>query len=260
MHPTLQIGPLALSSYTVLLDLGLLGGGTLAYLKARRQRLNVMQVLDAILATALGGLLTARIVYVASHWAYYQDYVRRALRPWDGGLAWQGALVGGLTAVAIFCAIQRISLLVTLDVLTPGAALLAIFAWLGCLLSGCAPGVETYPGQGLLWSLSLDLPDLYGIWAPRVAVQLLGAIWSTVALGLVILAERREQQAGLAFSLWLTAYSIGSFMLGFVRGDEAPLVGSWRVGQVTDLALTVSGAVLSFALALKKRQRKEAHR
>ncbi len=129
-----------------------------------------------------------------------------------------------------------------LDVLTPGVAVLAACAWLGCLLNGCAYGIETYPGQGLLWALSLELPDLYGIWAPRVAVQLLGAGWSAVALTAVILAGRHRRFEGLVFPLWLALYTAGSFGLGFLRADEVGLVAGWRADQVTDLALVVIGA------------------
>jgi prolipoprotein diacylglyceryltransferase len=130
-----------------------------------------------------------------------------------------------------------------LNVLTPGVAVLASCAWLGCLLNGCVYGIETYPGQGLLWALSLELPDLYGIWAPRVAVQLLGAGWSGVALAAVILAGRHTRFEGLVFPLWLALYAAGSFGLGFLRADETVLVAGWRADQVADLALAVIGAV-----------------
>jgi phosphatidylglycerol:prolipoprotein diacylglycerol transferase len=149
--------------------------------------------------------------------------------------------------VMAYCVLRRIALRQMLDVLTPGAALLAGCAWLGCLLNGCAYGIETYPGQGLLWALSLELPDLYGIWAPRVAVQLLGAGWGGVALAAVILAGRRPRFEGLVFPLWLALYTAGSFGLGFLRADEVGLVAGWRADQVADLALAVLGAVMLLA-------------
>ena len=96
-----------------------------------------------------GGLTGARAVYVAANWAYYGNHVRQALRLWGGGLAWHGALVGALVAVLVYCAVRRTSPRLALDVLTPGAAVLAVWAWMGCLLAGCAYGLETYPGQGL---------------------------------------------------------------------------------------------------------------
>jgi len=99
--------------------------------------------------------------------------------------------------------------------------------------------------------LSLELPDLYGIQAPRVAVQLLGASWSAVVLAAVIIAGRRARFEGLAFPLWLTLYAVGSFWLGFVRADETLLVAGWRAGQVADLALALIGAVVLLLALLR---------
>lgn len=254
MHPVLfRLGRFTVTGYAALVDIGLLGGTVIACLAARRRGLNAVRVLDAVLAAALGGLIGGRAVYVAAHWAYYQSHVRRALRPWDGGLAWHGALIGGLVAVLAYCAIRRTSLRQVLDVLTPGAALLAGCAWLGCLMNGCAYGVETYPGQGLPWALSLELPDLYGIWAPRVAVQLLGAGWSLVALAAVAIGGRRRRFEGLAFPLWLALYSVGSFGLGFARADETVIMADWRADQVADLALAGAAAGVLLVGLLRKR-------
>lgn len=245
-----------MSRYTALLDAGLLIGGVIAYLGAQRRDLPGAKALDAALIAALGGLVGARMVYVAAHWAYYANHVRRAMRLWEGGLAWHGALMGGVVAVLASCAVRRTSPLAAFDVLTPAAATLGIFGWLGCLFDQCAYGLVTYPGQGLLWRLSLELPDIYGSRAPRVAVQLLGAAWSAVAFVIVTIAANRPRVEGLALPLWLALYSTGSFLLGFVRADKVPLVAGWRADQATDLALVVVGtAVLAVGLSQARRQR-----
>lgn len=256
MQPVLlRVGPFVLRSYTALLDLGLLGGAVLVFLEARRRDLELMQMLDAALAAGVGAVLIARVVYVGVHWAYYRDHVRQALRIWGGGLAWHGALGGAVVAVAVYCAARQISLSVTLDVLTPGASLVAVCAWLGCFMAGCAYGMEAYPEQGLLWPLSLDLPDLYGIREPRVAVQLLGASWSAIILAVITLIQRRARREGLIFPVWLALYSIGAFGLGFLRADEVPLVGGWRADQVADLALTASGVTALLIRMVEQRGR-----
>jgi phosphatidylglycerol:prolipoprotein diacylglycerol transferase len=200
-----------------------------------------MDVLDAALAAAVGGLILARAAYVGTHWIYYTNHLRQALRLRDGGLAWQGALVGGTAAVAALCAVRRKQPLVTLDVLTQGAASVAIFAWLGCFTAGCAYGMATFPWQGLLWTMSLDLPDLYGIYEPRVAVQLLGAVWSAVLLVVTLVAQRRARRSGMVFALWLMLHSLGSFGLGFLRGDEMALIAGWRADQLVNLAMGLAG-------------------
>ncbi len=201
-------------------------------------------MVDTALTAGTGGLLLARAVYVAFHWAYYQDHIREAMRPWGGGLAWQGALIGGLIGAGIAATLQRMSLPVVLDVLTPGAASLASFAWLACHTAGCAYGIETYPGDGLLWTLSRDLPNLYGIREPRVAVQLLGAAYGLLLLGGVLLAGRSPGHSGVVFAGWLTLHSLGTFGLGLLRADEMPLIAGWRVDQVANLSLSAAGLVM----------------
>jgi len=249
LYPVLfRVGNFTVTGYAALVDFGLLAGAVVACLAARRRGLKPARVLDATLAAALGGLAGGRAVYVLANWAYYQSHVRRALRPWDGGVSWHGALVGGLIAVMAYCAARRLSLRAILDVLAPGVALLAACAWIGCLLNRCAYGLETYPGQGLPWALSLELPDVYGIWAPRVVVQLLGAGWSVVTLVILLVVSRRPEFQGLGFPLWLVVYGAGSFVLGFARADEVAMVAGWRADQVVDLGLVVIGAVVSAAM------------
>jgi phosphatidylglycerol:prolipoprotein diacylglycerol transferase len=243
LYPVLRFGPLAVTSYGALLGIGLLGGAAIAYLTARRRGLDTPCVLDAALAAVLGGLVGARVAYVAVNWSYYSDHLARALDLWGGGHIWQGGVIGGLIAALVYCAARGVEPWPVLDALSPGAALLAVCAWLGCFLDKCAYGIETYPGQGLLWALSLELPDIYGVWVPRVAVQLLGAGWGVVVLAVVAFAMRRARFGGLALPLWLTLYCAGSFWLGFLRADEMPLLAGFRIDQVADLVFFAVGAV-----------------
>jgi phosphatidylglycerol:prolipoprotein diacylglycerol transferase len=245
LHPVLfHLGRFAVTGYAALIGLGMVGGTAVAYLAAQPRGLDPTCTLDASLVAALGGLVGGRVAYVLAHWTYYSDHVKKALRPWDGGLAWPGALAGGLFAVLVYCAVRRMPTALVLDLLAPGAGMLAVCSWLGCFLNGCACGVETYPGQGLMWTLSMELPDLYGIWTPRVAVQLLGAAWGGVALAGTVVAWRRTRVEGILFPLWLILYSSGSFALGALRGDEMPWVAGWRAGQLADLALVLIGVTM----------------
>lgn len=223
-------------------------GAVLVYWEIRRRRLEVMSVIDIALAAGLGSVLLARATYASFHWAYYRNHLGQAIRVRDGGLAWQGALIGGVIGVAVMGACcRRIRVAVALDVLAPGAASLATFAWLACQPVGCAYGIETYPGEGMLWTLSRDLPNLYGIREPRVAVQLLGAGWSAILLGGVLAAERSLRGRGTAFALWVALQSLGAFGLGFLRADEVTMVAGWRVDQAINLLLAVGGLVMALA-------------
>lgn len=258
MRPVLlHWGPVVIHSYPALVNLGLLLGAVLVFLGARRRDMDGRTVVDASLAAALGGLLLARAGYVGIHWSYYADHLQQAVQPWDGGLLWQGALLGGLIGAATVGTLRGTSVARLLDLLTPAAASLAMFAWLACFMVGCAWGVETYPGEGLLWALSLDLPDLYGIREPRVAVQLLGAGWSLVLLMATLVLQRRPWRDGALFSAWLTLHSLGSLGLGFLRADEMVSVIGWRIDQLVNLTLAGIGVAVLSAQAISWRRTRE---
>lgn len=245
MNPVLlPVGPLAIHSYPALVNLGLVLGAALVVLQARRRALALRSVADVMLGAAFGGLVLARAAYVSVHCEYYVHHVHHALRLWQGGLLWQGALLGGLIGSAAVCSVRGMPLARSLDLLAPGTATLAAFAWLGCFSAGCAWGVEAYPGQGLLWTLSLDLPDLYGIREPRVAVQLIGAVWSVLVLTVILAVKHSPEGDGLVFALWLMLQSFGAFALDCLRADKIPTLNGWRIDQLANLTLTVAGVVL----------------
>lgn len=222
-----------LPDYQGLLALGLVLGTVLSALQSRRRGLSPLAAVDGALAGAVGGLLIGRAIYAAAHWSYFHDHLGEALMVWRGGLSAPGAVVGGAVGVLALCRLRRADPRPLLDALAPGAALVVIFGWLGCLGAGCGCGLTVRPDQRLLWALSAELPDLYGLCVPRVAVQVLGAGWGGAVLATVLLVERR----GRPFPLWLLLHAGGGFGLAFLRGDLVPLVAGLAPVQVADLAL-----------------------
>lgn len=255
----MRVGPFFLPGYTTLIHLGLLTGAVLVYLETRQRDLPLMSVVDVALAAGVGSVLLGRAMYVGMHWGYYQIHAPEATLPWRGGLAWQGALLGGVIGAFLACAWRGLPVIPVLDLFTSGAAPVAVFAWLGCHAAGCAYGMETYPGQGILWRLSLDLPDLYGIHEPRVPVQLLGAAWSALLLVGVLIVGRRSRRRRMTFALWLLLQALGAFGLGFWRGDPVPQVVGWRVDQLANLLL-IAGTLALGAAAVLRRDESRARR
>jgi phosphatidylglycerol:prolipoprotein diacylglycerol transferase len=148
------------------------------------------------------------------------------------------------------------------DTAALGLALGQVFGWLGCLMSGCAYGLESHGATFILAHLSLDLPDIYGIRAPRFATQPLASALS-LAIFILLWATRGrwpsapaqdEPVPGFAFTLYLLLYAGGQFLLAFTRGDEAIYWGPWRVSQW--LYLIEAAAALLFLTYLLSRKSK----
>ena len=269
MHPILfTIGKYNISSYTVLLDLGLILALVVAYLQGKRvlgsgERSDMAgeAALDAGLWAIVGGILGGRIGYVLGNLEVFSENWARALRIWEGGLSFHGAFLGGLAALILVACLQSrsagqkgvLSYLLKLgDTLTLSLAVGLVFGWIACLLGGCVYGAM---GEGLGYAV---LPDLYGVEASRFATQAVGASFSLILLAVFWLLRRRWPFSGAAFLMLLLLYFTGVFFLEFTRGDEAIYLSGWRLAQIVDLALAVLAGAGLLALWWRARGREEA--
>jgi phosphatidylglycerol:prolipoprotein diacylglycerol transferase len=203
--------------------------------------------LDLGLWAVIGGIIGGRIGYILANWNAFSEDWGRAFRIWEGGLAFHGALLGGLVVMVAFWALQRrrddaFSFWQLADVVTPGLALGLVFGWAACLFGGCAYGIL---GQGLGYAV---LPDIYGVTASRFATQALGLAWALLLFVIFWLLRKRWPFPGAAFLMYLLLYFGDQFFLEFTRGDEAIYLGTWRLAQVLDLVIALVAAAGVLAL------------
>lgn len=244
MFPTLvQLGPFHLPTYATLLSFGLVGGVLVSVWQGVRRAFAPSQPFDAALLLAVGSLVGARATYVAVNWAYYGDHLSGALRFWTGGLAWQGGLPLGLLLVALYGVRFRLPLGGLLDSLALGLAWFTLFIWLGSGSANDVYGRETFPTDGLWWTLSADLPDLYGLRAPRVNVSLLGSAWSGLVLIVLWLLRGRLSVSGSLFFATLVLTGLGGLGLVPLQANQVPYLFQVRLDWLFNLLLVTGGLV-----------------
>lgn len=247
MHPVLfRIGRTPIYTYSLLLDVALVAALAWVWWQGRRKwgKEAGGWLVDAFLSVAVGGLVSGRAGYVAANWPYYGQHPGEIGALWQGGLSFAGAFVGGVLALAAFWALARRrgmalpSFWEVADLAAPAVALGSAVGWMACLASGTAYGRV---GGGML---SYLLPDAYGIYATRLTTQPLGVGLSLAVLALLLALGRGNPQPGLLFAVYVLAYFGGLTLLEATRGDETVYLGAWRVGQVANLILAGSGALL----------------
>jgi phosphatidylglycerol:prolipoprotein diacylglycerol transferase len=242
VFPTpLQLGPLRLPTYATLLSLGLVGGVLCSAWQGARRGLGSTRPFDAALLGASGALVGARTAYVAVNWAYYREHLSEVPRLWAGGLAWQGGLVMGLLLVALYAARWRLPLGTLLDALALGLAWFILCVWLGSGAASDVYGRETFTTDGLLWTLSADLPDLYGLRAPRINVPLLGAAWSGLAFIALWSLRRHLRATGSLFLTCLALTGLGGLVLVPLQANPAPYLFRVRLDWWFNLLLAIGG-------------------
>ena len=245
-----QLEGFTISTYAVCMVLGLIAGTIVSLSEARRRHIRSASVLDAILAASVLGVIAARLGYVLINGVYYQDHLAEIPRLWLGGLNWQAGLVGGSIG-AWLIAQRHESPLAILDLLAIGTALGVCFGWIGSYLSATAYGQELFPGQPFFF-LAIDAPDGYGQTNPRWPTPLIGAGWALLLFLLLWFTRKKTWPDGARYWLFIAAYSLGAFVLGFTRGDDVPLVGGWRIDQLLD-GLLFSAALIALVRLRRKR-------
>lgn len=233
--------------YTFSLLVGLGAGVGLAWVAWRAAGLpptGTVQRVNAGLWTLIGALLGSRAAYVAVNWAYFKTHLGEAPQVQLGGLAWPGALAGGLVFLAIYAALARQPLGVLADALLPLAASLTVSVWLGCWVLGSAYG----PPLAAWWAVPAR--DEGGHLAGRFPTQPLGAL---LALGLAWLLDLNWhfRRPGIASGLWLGGFALQLLAISLLRGDPAPGWQGLRLETWAALGFTALAALGLLLLYLR---------
>jgi phosphatidylglycerol:prolipoprotein diacylglycerol transferase len=254
MKPYLgSIGPIRLSTYTLLLDLAILAGLTILAWRGKRLDNRPNAWLDAGLAALVGGVIGGRLGHVGIHWAYFYEHPSEIYQVWLGGLDWHGAVVLGLAGLFLTARLRGLTVRALLDALAFALPLGAALTFGGCLLARCAYGREVasladYPA----W-LAAELPDLYGVSAPRLLSQGYGIVLGVVLLLVTWGLSRLFRREGVIFWLALTLLGLGAFGIGMTLGDSQPMVGPLRLDQVLDLAIAGLSLIAALITGIHRR-------
>lgn len=246
----LELGLGSLQLHTLTFALALLAGGLLFVRKFERR--DLARAIDVLLLAFASGLALARVEHVLLNWAYFADNTAEFLTLQVGGLGWHGGLLGALLALWLG---WRFRLRATnsrftgvLDRLTPALPPLMMAAWVGCAPVGCAYGYEVSTLADYPALIAAELPDIFGVVAPRLNTPLFGLTWAAIVLCVVWWTRRATGRFWLALAL----VGLGMFAIGFARADNVPIAFGLRVDQALDLI------VCAFSLVCLIRARTQA--
>jgi phosphatidylglycerol:prolipoprotein diacylglycerol transferase len=260
-----ELGPLAIRWYGLLIALAVLLGLVISSRLARRRGFESGLISDLLPLLVLAAVVGARAYYVLFEWRQYRLNWLEALQIWRGGIAIHGALIGGVLAVIGFCRWRRLSFWSLMDVLVPSVALgQAIGRW-GNFFNSEAFGLPTnLPWK--LWIPAANRPSGYLGQAWFHPTFLYESLWDfALFLILIVLVLRRRADGepwlpnGAATCLYALVYSLGRFWIEALRLDPLCLWGTLEAGtclrmaQLMSLLLALAGtAGLVWLLALKR--------
>jgi phosphatidylglycerol:prolipoprotein diacylglycerol transferase len=251
MFPILiEIGPLTLHTYGLLVATGFLLGIGWAARLGGRDGMDPQRIYDAGFWIVVAAVIGSRLIYVGVNYDYYLAHPLGVFKLWEGGLVFYGGLLGAIVAT-LFCVRRyKLDLWRFADVAAPGLALGHVFGRFGCFAAGCCYGAPT----DALWGVAF--PDVQNIAPVGVALhptQLYDAFNESAIFLILTLRRPYRRFAGEIFLLWVMLYAAGRTTVEFFRGDPR---GLWFDGAIsTSQIFAVIGFALAFGAYLWMRKR-----
>jgi phosphatidylglycerol:prolipoprotein diacylglycerol transferase len=246
----LELGPLTVYSYGVMLAAAYLLGLQLAVRRSRRHGIDGDRVLDlgiyAIIAALIGAKLLLLIVdfdYFRSHPAEIWTLAR------SGGVFYGGLILAFLVAIW-YIRRHKLPLWTMTDMFAPGIALGHVVGRLGCLLAGCCYGKPTTEPWGITFT---DMFAATNVGTPlHVALhptELYEAGAELLILILLLVTERRGRPfPGRTFWFYVSLYAVSRFVIEFFRGDPRGMMWGYSTSQLISMGLFPLSLIMLFVL------------
>jgi len=261
------VGPLKIYFYGIIIMCGVLAAIWVSIKETERRGLDSEYIWDMVPWLLLSGIIGARIWHVLTPSKsmgvgvnYYFSHPIEIFNIRQGGLGIPGAVIGGFIALLVYTKKKDLDFLTWTDIVAPGLALAqAIGRW------GNFVNQELYgPPSNLPWAIFIDPAHRltgYEEFSHFHPMFLYESLWNLCNFFLLIIISRNLKSKlipGDVFSIYLIVYSIGRFLLEFIRLDTS-YVGGVNANQLTMAVVAVSSASVMVFRHVKKNMLEKKH-
>jgi prolipoprotein diacylglyceryl transferase len=246
--------------YGIIIGIGMMLGMYIAYWNAKRIGDNEEKYMDFAIYGIIAAIVGARLYYVIFDWNSYKDNLLEILNTRGGGLAIYGGVIGGASALIIYCKVKKESFFAMADVAVTGLITGQIIGRWGNFFNCEAFGGYTNNllamqirkslvntsmiNQELLYNIKIINKIEYIQVHPTFLYE---SIWNTIVLIIMILTIKKKKFNGQIFSYYLIGYGIGRFMIEGLRTDQLK-IGATNIAasQLLSVILVGIGIVYIF--------------
>jgi phosphatidylglycerol:prolipoprotein diacylglycerol transferase len=251
----IPLGPLEITGYGLMLMVAFLMGGWLIARQLRENNLKEDYAADMVAAAVIGGIIGAKLWYVA----LTRDPGALFSR---GGLVWYGGFIGGALGVILNSWRLRVPLRWTMQLAAPALAAAYALGRVGCFLVNDDYGRPTtlpwgmkFP-QGSPPSTAANLHGFNVAVPPGIDPSTVLAVHPTqlyevaamlVAFAVLWVLRKRGKPVGWLFGVYLVFAGIERFLVEIVRAKDDRLLGPFTLAQAMSVVLVLIGALLMAA-------------
>jgi prolipoprotein diacylglyceryl transferase len=243
---TLEIGPLKIHAYGLMIALGVVAGVWLMGRRFEAKGIGTRDDANAIsLWAVLAGVVGSRLYHVATDWSKFSGNLENIPKIWEGGLGIPGGLIGGIGAGAWLIHRRGIPIARAMDCAAPALALAqAIGRWGNYFNQELFGKPTTLP-----WGLEIDADKAIDGAGNRYPTDTLfhptflyESLANLLLCGVLLWIDRRFRvRPGQLLAAYVMGYGIIRFFVEGLRIDEAHHVGGLRWNQWVALAAVAGG-------------------
>lgn len=281
MHPILLNLPFInqpIHTYGAMIVIGFLLALNVSKWQARKLGMPEEDVMDFGFWALVGGLIGARVIFIAVEW---QDYfikqpfteiawlgvkIPTVLAFWQGGLVYWGGFLGGFMTAILYARARKLPKLLFFDLMVLGVPLAQLFGRMGCVSAGCCYGqalssensfgLRFPPGSAAFETLLNNAPaplraymlEHAHTW-PLFPSQFAEALGTLIIFVILVFSNSRKYFHGQILLTYAVLYSIMRSCLELLRGDAERgyvIEGILSTSQFISLCVVVLALIAAF--------------
>ena len=258
MYPHLfTIGDFTVTSFGLMMFLSFVVGAWVLARQFEKREMEPELAWDMLLWIAIGGIVGAKLYYIALN---LDDLAADPIRELTnrGGLVWYGGFIGGVAAFYWQVRKRKLPLAKTFDATAPALAIAYAIGRAGCFLVGDDYGRPTdswvgiafpegYPPStaGYFRSIGTEIPaEVPDAAVLAVHPTQLYEIAAALAMFAILWRLSGRLRPGRLFALYMVMYAVERFLVEFVRAKTDHLVAGLTTSQVASIILIITAAII----------------
>ncbi len=232
----IQIGPLTLHMYGIMVALGFLSALIICERRAKKRGMETDILYGIFWCAIFGGAAGSKLLYYT---VSILDILKDPSILWNFQNGWvvYGGILGGVFASLLYCRYKRVDFVRYLDLVLPSVAFAQGCGRIGCFFAGCCYGRETESALSIQYWRSEYAPN--GV--KLIPTQIYSSIGDFVLAFVLMAYAKKEPKKGKVAAGYCILYSIGRFIIEMLRNDYRGTWGFLSTSQIISIFILALG-------------------
>jgi phosphatidylglycerol---prolipoprotein diacylglyceryl transferase len=248
MKPVLfELFGFSIFGYGTMIAIGICAALIMVSYRAKKRGYDEDSVINMSILAIVLGILGGKLLYIITE---LKSVIAdpSILKDVGSGFVVYGAIIGGALGVYLYCKRKGWQVLKMFDLVIPAVALAQGFGRIGCFFAGCCYGKPTNMTIGVEFKNSYFAP-------PGVHLhptQIYSSVFDFCLAFFLLWYARKERKNGRVFSMYVIIYSIGRFLVEFLRDDLRGNVWIFSTSQFISIFTLILGIAVFNIHKIKK--------